>query len=145
MSEKTNSFNYNSRWRPDFRYTDNKHENISVELFKSTEPSVTDKEAYRLTLASLRGEMAQGSGRPDVGSYSLKAGEEYNPRTDFSFLNRKDLTIVELDEYMKNMRKELERADEELSIKIKEELASAEKKKETLEKTTVDKNNQVKE
>ena len=68
MSEKTNSFNYNSRWRPDFRYTDNKHENISVELFKSTEPSVTDKEAYRLTLASLRGQMAQGSGRPDVGS-----------------------------------------------------------------------------
>lgn len=145
MSGKTDTINYNIRWRPDFRYTDNKFENISVELFKSTEPSVTDKEAYRLTLASLRGEMAQGSGRPDVGSYSLKAGEEYDPKKDFSFLNRKDLTIVELDDYMKHMKKELEQADEELSLKIKAELASAEKKRETLEKSTIDKNDKVSE
>lgn len=137
--------NYNLRFRPDFRYCNNKLMEISVNLFKSTEPSVTDKEAYRLTLASLRGQIAQGTGRPDVGSYSLKAGEEYDPSKDFSFLNRKDLTIVELDEYMKNMRERLEEADAELEVKIKQELASAEKKKQTLEKETVNKNEKVSE
>lgn len=144
-NEVSENPNYNLRFRPDFRYCNNKLIEISVDLFKSTEPSVTDKEAYRLTLASLRGQLAQGSGSPDVGSYSLKAGEEYNPSKDFSFLNRKDLTIVELDDYIKTMKTQLEEADAELEIKIKQELASAEKKKQTLEKSTVDKNDKVSE
>lgn len=142
-NEVLESSNYSLRFRPDFRFVDNKYEPIKVDLFKSTEPSITDKEAYRLTLASLRGELAQGLGRPDVGSYSLKAGEEYDPSKDFSFLNRKDLTIVDLDDYMKVMRRQLEEADEELSIKIQKELASAEKRKQTLEKETVNKNDKV--
>lgn len=131
------------RWRPDFRYTDQKLIDYPLGLFKSTEPSVTDKEAYRLTLASLRGQLAQGSGKIDVGSYSLKPGEEYDPSRDFSFLNRKDLTIVELDDYMKVMKRQLEEADNELSVKIKAELASAEKKRQTLEKESVNKNDKV--
>lgn len=143
MSEKSNSVSYAVRWRPDFRYTDEKFVSVPLDNFKSTEPSVTDKEAYRLTLASLRGELAQGSGRPDVGSYSLKAGEEYDPRKDFSFLNRKDLTIVELDEYIARFKKNLESYDEELSNDIKLELAKAEKMRQSMEKESVNKNNEV--
>ena len=99
-NETSFDISYAMRWRPDFRYTSNKHIEVSSNNFKSSEPSVTDKEAYRVTLASLRGEIAQSSGKIDVGSYSLKAGEEYDPSKDFSFLNRKDLTIVELDEWI---------------------------------------------
>lgn len=142
---KENIISYAVRWRPDFRYVEDKKITVPLENFTSSEPSVTDKEAYRVTLASLRGELAQGSGRPDVGSYSLKAGEEYNPATDFSFLNRKDITIVEIDDYIKVMKRQLEEADSELSEQIKTELASAEKKRQTLEKETVNKNDSVKE
>lgn len=143
-NENINTSNYAIRWRPDFRYTDNKFIEVSLNNFKSIEPSITDKEAYRITLASLRGEIAQGTGKIDVGSYSIKAGEEYDPKKDFSFLNRKDLTIVELDDYIKVMKRQLEEADSELEAQIKEELAKAEKTKQTLEKSTENKNDSVK-
>lgn len=139
-----NTTDYDIRWRPDFRYSDTKFVKIPLNNFKSTEPSVTDKEAYRITLASLRGEIAQGVGKIDVGSYSIKAGEKYDPNKDFSFLNRKDLTIVELDDYIKVMKRKLEEADAELETQIKEELAKAEKTKQTLEKETSNKNESVK-
>lgn len=142
-NETINFSNFAIRWRPDFRYTDKKFVEVSLSNFKSSEPSVTDKEAYRVSLASLRGELAQGTGKIDVGSYSLKAGEEYNPKMDFSFLNRKDLTIVELDDYIKVMKRTLEESDEELSEQIKVELASAEKKRQSLEKDSADKNDKV--
>lgn len=142
-NETINTSNFAIRWRPDFRYTDDKFIQVSLNNFKSSEPSVTDKEAYRVSLASLRGELAQGTGKIDVGSYSLKAGEEYNPKMDFSFLNRKDLTIVELDDYIKVMKRTLEESDEELSQQIKAELASAEKKRQSLEKDSADKNDSV--
>ena len=143
-NEKINSTPTIARWRPDFRYSDKKFIDVPLNNFKSTEPSVTDKEAYRLTLASLRSQLAQGTGKIDVGSYSLKPGEEYNPKLDFSFLNRKDITIVELDNYTKRLRAELEANDLELSEKIKAELASAEKKREVLVKETTDKNTEIK-
>lgn len=142
-NEKNNTIDFSIRWRPDFRYRSDKFEKINLSNFKSTEPSITDKEAYRVSLASLRGELAQGSGKIDVGQYSIKAGEEYDPKKDFSFLNRKDLTIVELDEHIKIMKRQLEEADSELSERIKVELASAEKKRQTLEKETTDKNDKV--
>ena len=102
---KVDTNSYAIRWRPDFRYVDNKFIQVGLNNFESHDPSVTDKEAYRVTLASLRGELAQGPGRPDVGSYSLKVGEEFSFDKDFSFLNRKDLTIVELDEYIAHFKK----------------------------------------
>lgn len=135
--------NYSIRWHPDFRYLSNKKVNISLKPFKQVEPSVTDKEAYRVTLASLRGELAQGSGKIDVGQYSIPAGKEYDPRFDFSFLNRKDLTIVELDDHIKVMKRQLEEADAELSERIKVELANAESKRQSLENEQKDENNKV--
>ena len=134
---------YTIRWHPDFRYLSNKMVNISLKPFTQVEPSVTDKEAYRVTLASLRGELAQGSGKIDVGQYSIPAGKEYDPRFDFSFLNRKDLTIVELDDHIKIMKRQLEEADSELSERIQAELANAESKKQFLEKEQKDENNKV--
>ena len=139
----TENPNYSMRWHPDFRYLSKKQVKITLNPFTQVEPSVTDKEAYRVTLASLRGELAQGSGKIDVGQYSIPAGKEYDPRFDFSFLNRKDLTIVELDEHIKVMKRQLEEADSELSERIKVELANAEIKKESLENEQKDENNKV--
>ena len=139
-NEVVNSNPFAIRFRPDFRYRNDKLISIGLSNFVSTEPSVTDKEAYRITLASLRGEIAQAAGGSDVGSYSLKPGEEYDFKKDFSFLNRKDLTIVELDDYIKVMRRHLEEEDTELSEQIKAELAAAEKKREVLSKEQKDEN-----
>lgn len=135
--------NYSLRWHPDFRYISKKTININLEPFKQVEPSVTDKEAYRVSLASLRGELAQSSGKIDVGQYSIPAGKEYDPKFDFSFLNRKDLTIVELDDHIKVMKRQLEEADSELSERIKAELANAESKKQTLENEQTNSNDKV--
>ena len=134
---------YSIRWHPDFRYRNYKMINVPLRCFESTEPSVTDKEAYRVSLASLRGELAQGSGKIDVGQYSIPAGKEYDPNFDFSFLNRKDLTIVELDDHIKVMKRQLQEADSELSERIKAELANAQSKKETLEKEQKNENDKV--
>ncbi len=135
--------NYSIRWHPDFRYLANKKLNIPLKPFEQVEPSVTDKEAYRVTLASLRGELAQGPGKIDVGQYSIPAGKEYDPRFDFSFLNRKDLTIVELDEHIKIMKRQLEEADSELSERIKAELVNAESKRQSLETEQKNENDKV--
>ena len=134
---------YSIRWHPDFRYRNYKMINVPLRCFESTEPSVTDKEAYRVSLASLRGELAQGSGKIDVGQYSIPAGKEYDPNFDFSFLNRKDLTIVELDDHIKVMKRQLQEADSELSERIKAELANAQSKRETLEKEQTNENDKV--
>lgn len=142
-TESIENPNYSMRWHPDFRYLSNKMINTPLKPFEQVEPSVTDKEAYRVTLASLRGELAQGSGKIDVGQYSIPAGKEYDPNFDFSFLNRKDLTIVELDDHIKIMKRQLEEADSELSERIKAELANAESKRQTLETEQKNENDKV--
>lgn len=122
------------RWKHDFRYQEDKFVDVQLHGFESTEKSLTDKEAFRVSLASLRGQLASGSGSPTVGSYSLKAGEAYNSDFDFSFLNRPDLSLVELHEYIEDTRKRLESFDDNLRIKISNELAKAEAKAKELEK-----------
>lgn len=121
------------RWQPDFRYREDKRVDVELNNCKILDDSVTDKESYRVTLASLRGSLsAQGMGSPTVGSYSIPAGQDYDPRTDFSFLNRPDLTVVQLDEYIDDFKKRLESADDALAQRIKEELAVVEAKKSDL-------------
>lgn len=133
---------YLKRFTPDCRFT-GKKELKSCELEKFPFDSVTDKEAYRITLASMRGSLAQGSGSPTVGSYSIPAGESYDPHNDFSFLNRPDLSIVMIDDYIKDFESRLKSADNELKVQIEQEIASAKAKKEQLQ--SVDKNNSNKE
>ena len=72
------------RWKPDHRYREDKFEFVTLNGFKSTEKSLTDKEAFRVSLSSLRGTLASGMGSATVGQYSLKAGEAYNGDFDFS-------------------------------------------------------------
>lgn len=128
------------RWLPNHRYLENKFIDVPLSGFKSTEKSLTDKEAYRVTLSSLRGTLsAQGLGSPTVGSYSIKAGEKYDSNFDFSYLNRPDVTLVELHEFIEDMRDNLESYDNDLQIKLKEELAQAEIKAKEMEKAELSK------
>lgn len=127
------------RWKADRKYVLNPFENVTLSGFKSTEKSLTDKEAYRVNLATLRGTLASGLGSPTVGQYSIPAGEKYDPNKDFSYLNRPDITLVDLHEYIEDMRNSLEKYDSDMQIKIKEELAQAEKKAQELEKAELSK------
>lgn len=128
---------YLKRFTPDCRST-GKKELRTCELEKFPFDSVTDKEAYRVTLASMRGSLASGLGSPTAGSYSIPAGKEYNPNEDLSFLNRPDITIVMLDNYIKEFESRLKSADADLKVQIENELAQAKAKKEQLQ--TVDNN-----
>lgn len=92
--------------------------------------SITDKQAYRLTLASQRGKIAAG-GSNIVGVYMYPDGV-YDSNKDFSYMYRKDLSIVDIDEYIKNKTKELEVADEKLKVQIEKDIAEAQKAKENL-------------
>lgn len=103
-----------------------------------TEPSITDKESYRITLASMRSNIKNASGAGSTGSYSLKDGK-YKPEIDFSYLNRKDLTIVDITNYINHLKSNLENFDSELRVRIQEELDKASALKEVKEKETVSK------
>lgn len=133
VEEKSSDNPFLRRWKPDFRYCSDKFDFIrpsdDVGGFVSTDPTVTDTEAYRLTLASARADMASAKGSPSVGSYSIPAGQEYDPKKDFSYLYRPDLSLVELDEYIERFRKCLEDSDASLSERIKAELAAAEERR----------------
>ena len=120
-----------TRWRPDFRYVHDKVEDIPIETFNSTEKSCTDKEAYRVTLASLRGTLAsaQGMGSINKSAYDLKPGERYDPQKDLSYFYRPDVTIVELDQACERLKSQLNSFNSELKLKIEQELAKAEIKR----------------
>lgn len=131
--------NYTKRFKPDYAYQENKFVDVPLNNFKSTEESITDKEAYRVNLSTLRGQLASGSGSPTVGSYSIPAGKEYDKRFDFSYLNRPDLTIVELDNYIESMKSNLEHYDSDLKLQIQDEIKQAELKAETMKKSELQK------
>lgn len=95
-------------------------------------PSKTDKEAYRVTLASVRGMLDKGMfGGLNESSYSLKDGV-YNPDLDFSYLRRKDLTIVDIDNYIKTLESNLVKFDGDLKERIEETLSTAKAMKEDI-------------
>lgn len=139
MDKKENSVNYTKRFKPDYAYHENKFVNVPLTNFKSTQESITDKEAYRVNLATLRGQLASGSGSPTVGSYSIPAGKEYDKRFDFSYLNRPDVTIVELDNFIENMKSNLESYDSELKLQIQDEIKQAEIKAEKMKQAELQK------
>lgn len=95
--------------------------------------SVTDKESYRLSLASKRGSISTIGGSYQQGQYMFENGK-YDSLKDFSFALRKDLSIVEIDEYIDSMRERLETADAELSKQIQTEISKAEAAKADISK-----------
>lgn len=123
------------RWRPDFRYrSDKKFVPVfsdPVGGFVSHDDTKTDTEAYKLTLASMRGDIssAQSSGSLAPGSYSIPAGQEYDPNFDFSYLRRPDISLVQLDEFIADFKQRLETADSKLAKRIEAELAAVEARK----------------
>lgn len=108
---------------------------VDDSFLQYTQPSVTDKEAYRVTLASMRGILDSNGmfGSSNVGQYSLHDGE-YKPELDFSYLRRKDLTIVDIDNYIADLKAKLEQYDGELKLEIEKTLAEAEEAKEAVSK-----------
>lgn len=92
-------------------------------------PSITDKESYRLQLASIRGAMSALTPERQKGTYSFSDGV-YDPHKDISHILRKDLSIVEIDEYIRATRESLEATDSTLQNEVKENLVQLEKKRE---------------
>ncbi len=123
------------RFKPDYRYVKDKKTiyNLSTSNggFYSKDESITDKEAYAINFASERGDIAS-LGASRTGIYSIKEGEKYDPKNDFSYLNRPDLTLVELDEYIEDFKYRLESSDEQLKQKLTEELKNLQDKRDEL-------------
>lgn len=92
--------------------------------------SVTDKESYRLSLASKRGSI--GNGTNNTGWYMFNDGK-YDHDKDFSFFYRKDLSVVEIDNYINDMKKNLENADSNLKKEIELQIQKAESKKQEIQ------------
>ncbi len=123
------------RFKPDYRYVKDKKTiyNLSTSNggFNSKDESITDKEAFAINFASERGDIAS-LGASRTGVYSMKPGEEYDPKNDFSYLNRPDLTLVELDEYIEDFKYRLENSDESLKQKLTDELKNLQDKRDDL-------------
>ena len=137
-AEKLESENQNPfliRFKPDYRYVQNKKTfyNLSTSNggFNSKQESITDKEAYAINFASERGDIAS-VGASRAGVYSIKPGEKYDPKNDFSYLNRPDITLVDLDEYIQDFKYRLENSDEQLKQKLTEELKNLQNKRDEL-------------
>lgn len=89
--------------------------------------SIVDKESYRLSLASKRG--AIGNGSAQSGWYMFPDGK-YNELNDFSTFMRKDLTIVDIDRYIEQMKLKLENSDETIRKDIQDQIEAAQAYKE---------------
>lgn len=98
--------------------------------------SCTDKETYRLTMASKRGALGSVNNFGDFSNtkaYMFPDGI-YDSQKDFSMLLRKDLSIVELDEIIANLTEKQKTADADLQAEIAEQLKLATDKKSELSK-----------
>lgn len=124
MAIKDTSNPFLRRYPPNNRFINGAFkEQIEVHIRKDEfGESVTDKESYRLNLTSKRGSI--GTGSTTVGKYMFEDGK-YNPNADFSYAMRKDLSIVELDRYIKNLENSYKEFDKNLSAKVEAEIEAA--------------------
>ena len=131
MAEKENPLL--KRYPPNARFTlgtfSDKRE--APNKYEEFGDSITDKESYRLSLTSKRGAIASSSGTLDKSSFMFQDGK-YEVNKDFSLMLRKDLSIVEIDEYIANMEEKIKTADKELAAEIQEQISQAESKKEEI-------------
>lgn len=107
-----------------------------------TGKSFTDKEAYRVTLASARGNLKQILATPiDKKAYSIPAGKTIDDIIDTSYMRRPDLTIADIDDYIHRTEALLKDADNELKVQIESELEQAQQAKEALQQKDTVKDN----
>ena len=85
--------------------------------------SVTDKESYKLTLAGKRGAISSLMPGQQSGQYMFEDGK-YDRSKDFSYILRKDLTIVDIDRYTERLKEELKTADESLVDSIQAQISA---------------------
>ena len=123
------------RFKPDYRYTNKKTFEYKLATdtggFISKDDSITDKEAFAINFASERGDMSS-LGASREGVYSIPAGKPYDPNNDFSYLNRPDITLVDLDNYIEAFKERLENADKALQSSLESELQNLQSKKNEL-------------
>lgn len=87
--------------------------------YESFGDSITDKEAYRLSLVG--GVSGAGSVSFNPGAYMFPDGK-YDPTKDISYVLRPDLSQVQIDEYLKSMEMALESSDKKLEEKINKDI-----------------------
>ena len=123
------------RFKPDYRYRADKKTEYNLRStsggFVSHDESITDKEAFAINFASERGDMSS-LGASREGVYSIPAGKPYDPNNDFSYLNRPDITLVDLDNYIEAFKERLENADNALKSSLESELKNLQSKKNEL-------------
>lgn len=97
--------------------------------------SITDKESYRLSLASARGSRVNlGSG--SKGEYMYKDGN-YNSSLDYSFIFKPGLSIVEIDCYIKGLKERLKASDEELKADIQQQIDELTRQRDLIDDTKI--------
>ena len=93
--------------------------------------SITDKESYRLSLVGKAGAISSLTPNQNKGWYMFEDGV-YDIHKDFSTIMRKDLSIVDIENYEKILKSQLEEADESLKFDIKSQLEQLNNKKEEI-------------
>lgn len=101
---------------------------LFIEIPSDYGESITDKESYKLSLAGKRGAISSLMPGQQSGQYMFEDGK-YNRSKDFSYILRKDLTIVDIDRYTERLKKELETADETLIDSINAQLTALKDRK----------------
>lgn len=123
------------RFKPDYRYRSDKKTEYKLRTYNggfiSNDDSITDKEAFAINFACERGDISS-LGASREGVYSIQPGEQYDPNNDFSYLNRPDITLVDLDNYIEAFKERLENADNALKSSLENELKNLQSKKNEL-------------
>lgn len=118
------------RYSPNNRYINGAFKNQKCVELKPVDfgESITDKESYRLQLSGKRGAISSLQPTQNKGWYMFEDGK-YDIHKDFSYIMRKDLSIVDIDNYTKRLKEELSNADESLAKDIESQIKALEEKK----------------
>ena len=97
--------------------------------------SKTDKEAYRVTLASMRAQTLASNSPASAGQYGFPAGTSIDMirKYDDSYFRRPDLTLADIDNAIRDLKEQCENLDEQNAMNIVKDIQNAEKVRATLE------------
>lgn len=116
----------NSMFSREFVYVNtNKSKSPMYDLDKSK----TDKEAHRVTLASMRSSVLRSKGSSSVGQYGFPSGTslEMIRKYDDSYFRRPDLTLADIDNAIRELKEFNESNDKDIINEINNRIEIAEK------------------